>query len=378
MPPSPRHDGPRRRLDRAFTIGSWAAAAVLLGLSACWIISGWSWSIDLAANLTAQWLGVCAGAGALWAALRRWGPAGAAAGACLLCLIGLGTGRAAFLPREVGSAARATPGLVRFMHYNASAQGEGERIEEHIRLSDADVVSIVCPPNRFQDAVANRGRLDGDFAGKLVRHWKPEVHGGDYTEVTAGFLVSRWPVRAADRSWLGEAADYLIAGVVERPEEQGGAFAVVAFHPRSPRTAGRWALGNVTTHAAALLVNRLREQGLAVVVLTDLNSTPSGYRSRMLAREAGLRRSKPLLAATGTYPIPLSLRERGDAKARVLWPVGIAIDDLLVSEGVEVVGWSVGPRMESGHLPIVAELIVPGRSLGKGAGTAEDGDGSGR
>lgn len=351
--------GRRTRLGRVFDVVSWLIAAVLVGASACWLVSGWGWAIDLVANLTAQWLLVGGAAAALWVFTRRWRHAAIGLAACAVGAAGLGAGRAAYWPREIGSRPRATPGLVRVMHYNASAYGSGPEIEESMRLSGADVISIVCPPNRFQEAVVYGKRLEDEYAGKLVRKWKPEVY-GDYTEVTSGFVVSKWRLRAVDTGWMGEAANYVIAGIVERPAESGGEFAVVAFHPRSPRTAGRWATGNVTTEAVAGLVTRLRAEGREVAVLADLNSTPTGHRSRLMNSAAGLKRAKPLFSPVGTYPLPISLRERIGPNVRITWPAGIAIDDALISPGIDVVGWSIGPRMSSGHVPVLVELVIGG------------------
>lgn len=348
------------RLGRAFSILSWPAAVVLPLIGLAWTVSGLAWGLDLIANLDAQWLVGAAGALLLWALTRRWRHAAFAAVACALLGASLLIGRAAVLPRPVDVSGPPADGAVRFFHYNASTLGEGGSIEALMDRSHADVLSVLCPPVAQQRAVIYGDRLSDRFAGKLVRRWRPDPV-GDGTDVTAAFVVSRWPMHALDVSWVGAGADYLIAARVERPAP-GGPFALIAVHPRSPRNADRWAAGNAVAEATGRVARRLEDEGMAVVVLADLNSTPSGYRSRLLHRLAGLRRAKPLLSVSTTYPLPLGPRDDSQAgPRRWCWgPLGIAIDDALVSPGVGVAGWSVLPKLESEHSPIVVDLRIPG------------------
>lgn len=376
--PERRPARPRRRspVGLLFTIISWPVAIGLVVLCLAWTVAGAAWEIDLAANLTAQTLVVAAACTVIWLLSRRWRLAITGLLACGLGLAPLLIGRAAILPRpmelgrdaEPASAAVDAAGIVRLLHYNASARGEGEGIEQFMADSRADVMSIVCPPIAQQIGVVSGRRLKGIYAGKLVRQWQPEINGND-TMVTAAFLVSHWPMREVDTDWLGDAAAYIIAGIVERPT---GEFAVIAVHPRSPRTAERWRMGNQVVHAVGRLATRLAEQGQPVVVLTDLNSTPSGYRSHHLFWGARLSRAKPLLERAGTYPdeVPLGLSVHAKRVLPARWPLSVAIDDALISPEIEVTGWRLGPKLPSEHRPILVELRIP---AGRGSTAAEAG-----
>ncbi len=348
------------RLGRAFSLLSWPAAAGLLLLSLAWIFSGSAWVLDLIANLNAQWLTAAMVFLVLWLLTRRRRHAAIAGLACALLGASLLIGRAAVLPRPIDANAPPASGAVRFFHYNASTLGEGDAIESLMDRSHADVFSILCPPVRYQRDVIYGDRLADRFPGKLVREWRPDANGSD-TDVTAAALVSRWPMHPVDTSRVGQAAAYLIAARVERPAPEGP-FAVIAVHPRSPRNADRWATGNLVVEAVGHVARRLQDEGLAVVVIADLNSTPSGYRSRLLNRLAGLRRAKPLLSLATTYPLPLGPRDDSQSgpRRRSWGPLGIAIDDALISPGVAVVGWSTLPKLESEHSPIVVDLRIPG------------------
>lgn len=363
--PSARDRRARSVWRRTLRALGWLIALGVLSLNTAWTVSGWSWSLDIAANLTAQWV---LAAAIVAVVLLLTGPKRAgwlSLGACCVGVFGLMQGRAAILPRPMVVEDRISqrePDGVRVLHYNASALGTPEEIIGLIRMSDADVVSIACPPPSLHQEVLAGAQELSDYQGRLVR----TVRSGpviDYVDVTAAFLLTRWAVRPVDTSWLGESAEYLLAGIVQRPRDRdhGGPFAVVAFHPRSPRNAERWEFGNALVEAVSLLVNRFREQGLEVVVLTDLNATPTGYRSQFLRSQAGLRRTKPLLTFAGTYPLPVTLESPTGEVARrpAPWPAALAIDDALVTGGSSVVGWMIGTRMSSGHRPVVADLLIP-------------------
>jgi hypothetical protein len=246
--------------------------------------------------------------------------------------------------------------VVRFLHYNASTKGDQATIESLLDSVDADVISLLCPPVRYQRDVIYGPHLSDRYPGKLVRPWR-QASDGVNTDITAAFLVSRWPMRPLDVAWAGPNTDYLITALVERP---AGAFAVIAVHPRSPRSSDRWRQGNDVVRTLAEVATRLHDQGLPVVVLTDLNSTPSGHRSHTLARRGGLRRAKPLLDSATTYPLPLGPGDNAQhGRPRFSrGPLGIGIDDALITPGIKVLGWTTLPKRESEHVPILVDLHI--------------------
>lgn len=361
-PPPPRR---RRPLGRLGTLAAWALAVPALASSLAWTFSGADWRVDLVAAGGAQLLLACALIALACAALRRRWPLVTALAACALHAVPLTSGRAAWWPAPAAAPADPpAPGVVRFLHYNDSSRSDKADVDRLMRASGADVLSILCPPLKMQFEVIYGPGLEDRYPGKLTREWKA-ASDGLLTEVTAGFLVSRWPVGPVDLSCTGPLADRFIAGVVERPE---GAFVVIAVHPRSPRTLRRWIEGNLVVEALARLAAQERAKGLPVVVLTDLNATPTAYRSRFLAAEAGLRRAKPLLDPSGTYPFQVTLDVPTDKTPviarpdawRARWPVALAIDDALVSPEIGVRGWTCGdPVGRSDHRPVRVDLFIP-------------------
>ncbi|HMN42083.1 MAG TPA: hypothetical protein PKE29_14660 [Phycisphaerales bacterium] len=357
--PSPK---PRRAQWRTVTVLAWAAAATLLASSTLWMFAGWSWRIDLIANLGAQMFLVCLACTILVAATRRRPPIALALLACVLHAAPLVVHRAAFWPRSIDDARVRAPDEVRFLHYNDSSLSDKRFVYDLIDRSGADIASILGPPVQMQFDVIYKDGLENKYPGKLVREWRPAKDGFG-TEVTPAFIVSRWPITPFDCSFVGPMSSRFIAGIVQRP---AGRFAVIAVHPRSPRWRERWEEGNAVASALIAVALRLKSEGLPVVVLSDLNSTPSGWRSRHICAEAGLQRAKPLFLCDGTYPdvVPWSLRSRQSTNIPARWPLSIAIDDALLTPDIGVVGWRVGsfgatPGLRSEHRPVFVELRIP-------------------
>jgi endonuclease/exonuclease/phosphatase family metal-dependent hydrolase len=339
------------------TAALWGLTTGLAPLSLAWLFSEWSWTIDLIANIGAQVLLVTMAVLLAAAALRRRGVAMALLVCCLLHLIPLATGRALIFPRQPTPAGgQRDPQVVRFLHYNDSTRSPKEQIDRLMDESDADVIHLLSPIVAVQTAYMYDDGLRPRYPGVIKRFWEPFESGGN-TKITAALVCSRWPIERVDFAQADPMGDRLLAGIVERP---GGAFAVIAVHPRSPRNEGRWHEGNGVTNAVRLAANTFAEQGLPVVVLTDLNATPTGYRSRLLWRQANLRRGKPLLYADGTHPgeVFTSLQPGAPKLFKAFWPLRLAIDDVMVSPGLEVTGWAVLPDLGAEHSPVLAEVRI--------------------
>ncbi len=338
---------------------------VLAGLwvwALAWVMGGVSWLADLLANLAAQGLVVTAAAAVVWTLTGRRVLMMLALLACAMHVWILGTGRATLMPREFESSGR-VPGAVRLFHYNASHKRPPEQVLGLVAETAPDVVSIAEPSVPLQMMVIHGDALEDVYPFRLRRLYRER---GEGDRVGAGVLLSKWPLESypIDDVVAEGVVEDLISGVLTVPGGTVGAtedqrWGVIAVHPRSPRTAERWAHGNEVTRATAAVARKMQREGLPVVVLADLNSTPSGWRSRELFFEADLRRGKPLLAAAGTYPAVFESARFGSFRA--WWPGTIAIDDVFVSGGLHVRGWMRLDPTGSDHWPVLAEIVPAGR-----------------
>ncbi|MBX3385211.1 MAG: endonuclease/exonuclease/phosphatase family protein [Phycisphaeraceae bacterium] len=339
----------------------WFAAIPPIALCASVLAPATAYPLDIAANLAAQWA-LLAVAWAFVALLFRRGLL------TLICLFAaafpvwtLAQDRAAILPlpevdAAVQPADRESRAIIRVLHFNTSANQSDDRVLDDLNLYQPDIIAVTEPSGflwRDRTHLIPRNPADHDPQSEPVNDAIGRVAFWADAERTmlmgSGLLASRWPMTAWDIAEFGDAARRVIAGRVESPH---GPFIVLAAHPRSPRDETRWRFGNDDVEVVAQAARKAESLGLPVIVLADLNSTPSGARSRRLA-ESGLRRTKPLLKPLGTWPTQAVPGVRG-AVGR--WPLAIAIDDALVSRHWSVRAWSRGESRGSDHWPILADL----------------------
>lgn len=147
-------------------------------------------------------------------------------------------------------------------------------------------------------------------------------------------ILSKLPLHSIDRSSPG-----LVAAVLEHPLGEAG---LVAFQAPSPRTPGRWVKGNAVAATVALIASDQSAMGRAVLAMGDLNGSRGGNRERLIRAGGTLKRAKPLLRPSGTFPaVPAAL--------------AISIDDAWLGSGVRAVAWTVLPLVGSDHRPVLID-----------------------
>jgi endonuclease/exonuclease/phosphatase (EEP) superfamily protein YafD len=344
--------GPLRRALRAAATGVYALACVPMAAAALAPHLGWAgWRIDMLAQFSAHAALATLAALTWWVLRRRWRFAAAALVCLVLHGIVLVPGRAPWATQR--DAASASLGPVRVLQFNAYALNRSAEEALHLLLtSDADIVAVTEPSYPL-----------------LKRGWRDEALRGAYPYFDQNprgwymgwqYVLSKWPLREFEERDNGGNPSVVISLVAQRPPPWGD-LGVVMIHPQSPRNAGRWLQGNELVDEAAAVVRRMREAGLPVVLLADLNSTPAGVRNQRLVRRTDLKRCKPLLRAEGTWP--------SDRR----WPERIAIDDAWVSPGFLVRSWEVVGPAGSDHMGVVVDLLAPAGPASAVAG--EEGEG---
>ncbi len=310
-------------------------ATGLLALSGAWMLGDRAMIPDLIANLGAQ-LAILSLALALWWGVRRaWRCALIGALAALLHGAALSDRRAAIGGGE--------PGFSVLTYNPNNANRAHEEAAAVILGSHAALVGLVEPPVELILALEGGGPIPAAYPHMVFRAWTP----GATNSYQA--LLSRWPIERPDRRPNDESFAGVIDVIVRSPH---GPLGVVLLHPPSARTGERWREGNEEIRAAARAARRFSDAGLPVVVLGDLNSTPSGWRSRHLVRAGGVRRTTPRWPPRGTYP------------ASWPWPFSLSIDDVLVSSGVRVSSWRMLGAGGSDHRPVLVGVSVGSSSSG--------------
>jgi endonuclease/exonuclease/phosphatase (EEP) superfamily protein YafD len=186
---------------------------------------------------------------------------------------------------------------------------------------DADVVVLIEVDERWVEAVS-----------VLARTYPYQVMA----------LLSKYPLEDSEILTLGRAG---LRSISTRVQVETASVELIATHPYPPVTRHQAELRNDQLGAVGRFVATLPNP---VVLVGDLNATPWSLPLRRLIRETGLRDSA---LGRGVQPS---------------WPAGLPllraqIDNCLVSPDLAVVRRTVGPNVDSDHLPLIAELALTGR-----------------
>jgi len=297
------------------------------------IASGWLWLADIAAN-TLPWCVVLSVVAILYHMGRkqRWKVFMAilCGVASLLWIV--------FVPRAarfVGSPKQNK--TVHLLTYNAETRRlDAQGAIDLLHSTDADVVAMNEAPASLLEVIKTDSYLAQRYPFREQPPWKM---------TNTRLILSRYPLDPLiDRSHL-VPHDLRRGFRFVRVHHPLGSFVLMQLHPKSPRTPDRWRKGNALVQSAVAQI-RLLGTDLPIVVLADLNSTPTGSRSRYLSAQLGLARCKPMLHWQGTYP------------AFLPGFVELAIDDAWVSSDWRVVSWKALGSFGSDHRAVEIGLTL--------------------
>ena len=152
-------------------------------------------------------------------------------------------------------------------------------------------------------------------------------------------LYSRFPIEGARTLRLpGDHASYAIAATLKCP---GGDVEFLLAHPTSPVAAEYVAKRNAEVAAIARHASAAR---IPLVLAGDLNLTMWNDAYRALAEDAKLHNARKGHGIGPTWP--------------ALGPVGVPIDHILGSPGVQLRNFRVLPGIGSDHFPVTAEFSL--------------------
>ena len=152
-------------------------------------------------------------------------------------------------------------------------------------------------------------------------------------------VLSRIPFKKADIHILGP--DRLPSAIIHFQLENQK-FVLVGAHPHSPMSPIELEWRNQYLNELAHIIST---QDHPIVLLGDLNTTPWSPYFEDFITSTGLRDTRPGLGVGGTWPTKI-------------WPLWIPIDHCLVSSGVSIQNWLVGPDFGSDHYPLLVEFSI--------------------
>lgn len=292
-----------------------ATLAAPAGIAFSALVPSQSYPTDLLASLAAPGIVLSLAAAIGWASRRRCRPALLA----LLIAFALVAIQSTTLPRAPRVHG---PGLRVFLVNSRASSLRADDQLAVILAADAHAVALVEPSAALLDAI----RGSADFGERFPHGHLPDRARGGFVAL----FTRDPPVESRENG-----------RTLVLPSPAGREWILAAAHPRSPRTLATWREGNRRVRDLVDLANGRGERDL--VILVDLNSTPTGARGRALAG-AGLRPTKPFFRPQATWP------------AFIPWPARLAIDDAWTTPGVGVVSWSTVPIPGSDHLGVLVEL----------------------
>jgi endonuclease/exonuclease/phosphatase (EEP) superfamily protein YafD len=126
-------------------------------------------------------------------------------------------------------------------------------------------------------------------------------------------------------------------------EVEGSPVTIYGAHPVPPAGRAWTALRDDTLHRTA---QEIAKESTPVILAGDFNSTPWSYSFRDCLTESNLHDARR----------GFGLRTSWNAKSFVF---KIPIDHLLVSPGIAVENFTIGPPTGSDHLPVIADVRLP-------------------
>jgi endonuclease/exonuclease/phosphatase (EEP) superfamily protein YafD len=296
-----------------------AGASVLLAVASLAAYFGrLSWVLDNLASFRPQMTAGLA-LSTLFLFVGRWPRTATVVG--MVMLINLAT----LLPLFIASPSATGASEVRILSFNLLSDNENfDEVIEYIGETKPDLVVLHEASLPWEEAIAEAGlgydititKHDNDIFGSLVL-------------APPGAEVESFGFRIADPR----------AVEIRMP----AGLTVLAIHPLSPSTNRRAGLRDQQLEFAGQWVT---EQSTPVVVVGDFNAGPFNYPYRRLRAATGLKDSIRGYGLENSYPVaaPPILR--------------VSIDHLLYSEGVAILGRTLGPALGSDHFPLLIDLSL--------------------
>lgn len=298
-----------------------AIAGLLLATLIGWF-GQFSYLADLAAHFRLQYLLLAAPVTLLLAAMRQW--KSTSVGLAIL-IINAGCIAPLYWPAPAPSGDTASLKVIAVNVHVANRHHA--RVQEWLRSEQPDVVIVSELSTVWSQAMA-------DLTDQLPHHI-------EQLDVGNGGLgvYSRFPLDESEWHLLGDVND---TGRI-RITVDGTPVTVFGVHTYAPFH--RW-MSEMRDQQFARLAELIDATDTPVIVAGDLNATTWSAGLRSMLDETGLVDTRIGFGLQPTWPA-------------APWPLRIAIDHCLVTDGIRTVNRRVGPDVGSDHFPIVVELRLP-------------------
>ncbi len=304
-----------------------AGAAVAIFCTVAGFAGGLWWLFDLCSHLRVQYAAFLLVAAGILLARRNWRPGGAAA---FFAVVNFAVIAPMYFGPATGATGATGAGPFRAVAFNVNRSNprHGE-VLDWIRRTRPDFIVIL--------------ELSGSwsFALRELRDEYPYSIGRAREDSFGIGLWSRRPLRDAEIVILGPAG---VPSISARIDLDGRELRLLATHPLPPAGSRYARLRNAHLADAA---GHVASVARPVMLIGDLNVKPWSPHFSRLVRESGLRDARRGFGVGATWP------------SGPLFFLGIPLDHCLVSDGIRVLGFAVGPSLGSDHSPITVDFALP-------------------
>lgn len=165
-------------------------------------------------------------------------------------------------------------------------------------------------------------------------------------------VYSKHPLENASIADWGSHHNPIILGNVVI---NGQAISVIATHPPPPKP-GLFEARNRQLYEISRYIKSL---SAPTIVLGDLNITMWSSYYRRFVKTTGLKNARQGFGLRPTWPRKTTFSPYSRISPPILGLLSIPIDHCLVSPDIKVASMHTGAKVNSDHLPLIADLIIP-------------------
>lgn len=165
-------------------------------------------------------------------------------------------------------------------------------------------------------------------------------------------VFSQSPLENTSLEFFGDSKKGTILGDLTI---NGQIVSLIATHPRPPVKPEWFKSRNKQMEEISRYIQQLKTP---VLMVGDLNITMWSPYYKSFVRQTGMRNARQGFGILPTWPSKSSL---SPVPATIAPLLSIPIDHCLISPEIKVVNIRTGPNVDSDHLPVIADLVIPGK-----------------
>lgn len=168
-------------------------------------------------------------------------------------------------------------------------------------------------------------------------------------------VYSKLPLKNASVNFFGLQKN---PSIVANVNLNGQDISLIAIHPPPPKPGGLFEERNKQLEETSKYIKSLSNP---VIMIGDFNTTMWSQYYKKFVSDTGLRNASQGFGIIPTWPREAAYSVYSRLPSPILWLLSIPIDQCLISPEIQVLKIRSGVNVGSDHLPLIADLLVPGK-----------------